>query len=521
MLFVLFTRFCRACINSILSKLKPTCPYDGEALQHNQIFPDKCALNEILALKIYCPQRNFGCQWIGKFVGVGEHEKDCPFVEVECLNAALGCKEQVRRYQLAKHVEKECQYNEVECRYCAEKLAEAVLVKHYQDCLKYPVTCPHECGLEDITRQELAEHIKICARRPEPCSFCSIGCTFEGPKEAVMDHLTYSQSEHLLLSNQQLELTNLKMNELQLEVGSFREKYSTLQTQLETLNETLAFTKQTLSSQQVKLGQVEKYVASQKEMFSEFRLKLERIGSSSSSQEATRNVNELQEKMCAQERKLTNIEHELGRIRGSSSGMESRFQSLNLSNTPLDRRADRLEHSMTLHDIQLAEHDLKIQILQATSYDGVFLWKIDDYTRRFHEAATGRTPSLYSPPFYTSRFGYKVCARLYLHGDGIGKDHFLSLFFVIMKGEYDALLSWPFRQKVTLKLLDHERVQDITETFRPDPNSSSFQRPRSEMNIASGCPQFCSHSVLKSGPYVREDTIFVKITVDTTGLATI
>jgi hypothetical protein len=38
--------------------------------------------------------------------------------------------------------------------------------------------------------------------------------------------------------------------------------------------------------------------------------------------------------------------------------------------------------------------------------------------------------------------------RLYLNGDGVGKGTHISLFFVIMKGEYDLLLSWPFKHKV-------------------------------------------------------------------------
>lgn len=54
--------------------------------------------------------------------------------------------------------------------------------------------------------------------------------------------------------------------------------------------------------------------------------------------------------------------------------------------------------------------------------------------------------------FYYS--GYKMCARLYPKGDGIGSGSHVSLFFVIMKGQFDPILSWPFSKKVTLKLLD-------------------------------------------------------------------
>ena len=108
-----------------------------------------------------------------------------------------------------------------------------------------------------------------------------------------------------------------------------------------------------------------------------------------------------------------------------------------------------------------------------------------------------------------------MCARLYLNGDGVGRGTHLSLFFVVMRGEFDALLRWPFRQKVTMMLLDQDNVEHVIDAFRPDPSSSSFQRPRRESNIASGCPLFCSLSELNTHGYVRDDTMFLKIIVDT------
>lgn len=50
--------------------------------------------------------------------------------------------------------------------------------------------------------------------------------------------------------------------------------------------------------------------------------------------------------------------------------------------------------------------------------------------------------------FYSSKYGYKMCLRLYLNGDGTGRGTHLSLFFVVMRGKCDALLKWPFGQKV-------------------------------------------------------------------------
>jgi len=114
-----------------------------------------------------------------------------------------------------------------------------------------------------------------------------------------------------------------------------------------------------------------------------------------------------------------------------------------------------------------------------------------------------------------------MCLRIYLNGDGMGKGSHLSVFFVVMRGTYDALLRWPFRQKVTLMLLSHNQRDHVVDAFRPDPTSSSFKKPTTEMNIASGCPLFAPLDVLDSpsSSFVKDDQFFVKAVVDCLDLA--
>lgn len=73
--------------------------------------------------------------------------------------------------------------------------------------------------------------------------------------------------------------------------------------------------------------------------------------------------------------------------------------------------------------------------------------------------------------------------------------------------------------QVTLMLLDQNHREHVIDAFRPDVTSSSFQRPVSDMNIASGCPLFCPVSKMEAkNSYVRDDAIFIKAIVDLTGL---
>lgn len=162
----------------------------------------------------------------------------------------------------------------------------------------------------------------------------------------------------------------------------------------------------------------------------------------------------------------------------------------------------------------------QLRELETSTYDGVFIWKVSDFTQKHAEAVTGRSISIYSAPFYTSKRGYKMCARLYPNGDGMGKGSHLSLFFVVMRGDFDALLQWPFKQRVTFALINQLGGEHVTDSFRPDPNSSSFKKPTSAMNIASGCPLFLRLDMLQNpnSGYLRDDTLFIRIVVETTDL---
>ena len=181
----------------------------------------------------------------------------------------------------------------------------------------------------------------------------------------------------------------------------------------------------------------------------------------------------------------------------------------------LERKYEDIERQVTMLKVHVSEMELQLQASLASTYNGSFMWRIPDLSKRKRDAIDGRVTSLSSPPFYTAKNGYKMCIRVYLNGDGMGHKTHLSLFFVLMKGEFDALLKWPFDYKVSLILVDQNHRKHIVQTFKPTPESSSFQRPVSDMNVASGCPQFCKLSYLDDENYTKDDVLFIKCTVDT------
>ncbi|XP_078351596.1 TNF receptor-associated factor 3-like isoform X1 [Oculina patagonica] len=519
-------RFRKSCLERLLSSGSPKCPIDGKPISRGESFRDKCCEREVLDLQCFCRYKERSCDWKGVFRHLQEHEETCQYGDVQCP----ACGETMERKHLTRHRENDCINRAVRCTYCGGEVRQSnmkgyalkvFLKDHLEVCLQFTIACIQNCGKEDIPRDMMAEHLTThCPKAEHLCPFSVHGCDFKGTAEHLDQHIKSSIKFHLDMMNHSSHQYKENNEEMEEKVARLEEEKSALEQQLQNQTEELAAARQNIQTQQTKISIVEKSVTEQKKEIENLLRDLEAsrpVGANAdiiSSQ-----VEEIMNTLRGHEGKVNNLQSELAHLKLSSAVPTGRDIGPNtVSFRECERRLDRTEHQLALHEIQLSDQDMQIQMLEATSYNGNYIWKIDHYSRRFQEAVSGRTPSIYSPPFYVGRFGYKVCARLYPNGDGIGKGTHMSMFFVIMRGEYDALLPWPFIQKVHFRLIDQDRIRDTYDAFRPEPHSSSFKRPTSDMNIASGCPTFISHTELRHGGFIRNDTMFVKITVDMTGL---
>ena len=90
-----------------------------------------------------------------------------------------------------------------------------------------------------------------------------------------------------------------------------------------------------------------------------------------------------------------------------------------------------------------------------------FVWKIDGFGEIFRQAMAGRNQTINSDPFYTKngtgRYGYKLKVRISPNDQRTNQ---LSVFIIVMKGEYDAILPWPFTKKVKFTLIDQQADLD-------------------------------------------------------------
>lgn len=76
----------------------------------------------------------------------------------------------------------------------------------------------------------------------------------------------------------------------------------------------------------------------------------------------------------------------------------------------LSTKLCHLERVIGMRDLQLSETEQLVRELQSCTYDGIFVWKISEFSRRRQEAVAGRTPAMFSP-------GEHKCLELFLWGD--------------------------------------------------------------------------------------------------------
>ena len=87
-----------------------------------------------------------------------------------------------------------------------------------------------------------------------------------------------------------------------------------------------------------------------------------------------------------------------------------------------------------------------------------------------------------------------------------------------MKGEFDAIVPWPFVSEITFTLIDQEedttQRENVVRSFKPGPTLMSFAKPVGDENSGWGYPTFVSHEKLQTRRYIVDNTIFFQVKVE-------
>ncbi|XP_070581846.1 TNF receptor-associated factor 2-like isoform X2 [Ptychodera flava] len=457
-------------------------------LSLNKVYSDKAILRELNELSVQCP--NDSCPWIGDYKQYDQdHHRTCPLEQISCIKA--GCEMIVRRIQLTEHLENDCKFRVVKCQYCRVEFTQKEL---------------------EMKDQRNAER-DVCGKKVVACKFKDVGCNVQVEQGHGSEYSRrfIGPGEHLFMLLQ----TVIRVSSIVQNMKGY-DKLDEAKRQSELQGKSLQSLTSEVRKIETQLQQIinDASVSDKSHLSTTAAERLDGLYSRTS---------DMRNRLTIMQTKVSTFEDIAAVISNQIEGDTGKYETLQRHRKvdreiieSLERKVKAQDRIVALKDVALAEQDLRIQSLEMASYNGELICKISDFKRKRQDAISGKNLSIYSPFFHTSRHGYKMCARIYLNGDGMGKGNHVSVFFTIMKGAFDALLQWPFRQKVTLMWIDQNDKEHVIDAFRPDPTSSSFRRPTQDMNIASGCPLFMPLSQLGSlrNAYVKDDVAFLKVIVD-------
>ena len=185
----------------------------------------------------------------------------------------------------------------------------------------------------------------------------------------------------------------------------------------------------------------------------------------------------------------------------------------------LDTLQRRFEEKFLEDQVNANDHEEKIVMVKSdiSDFSRIIVCKFNDFSEIFRQAKTNEIQKIESAPFYTESYGYKLKLSINPNGSGSGKNTHLSVFIIVMKGEYDAILPWPFKKKVKFTLIDQQedpvKRENVTFHFTPDNRPKLYSRPTKEENTGHGCSKFITHEKLNTRRYLIDDTLFLEVKV--------
>ena len=128
---------------------------------------DKFHSRKVHELRVRCPHRASGCDWVGEVNGVERHAGCCPKRAWECQYCGL-----------------KCMYGEGEG-------------EHWPTCSKFPEPCPNGCGVGSVERCNVEQHHSVCSLEPVCCEMREFGCSAVVPRKDLPMHMRESELQHL------------------------------------------------------------------------------------------------------------------------------------------------------------------------------------------------------------------------------------------------------------------------------------------------------------------------------------
>jgi TNF receptor-associated factor 4 len=176
---------------------------------------------------------------------------------------------------------------------------------------------------------------------------------------------------------------------------------------------------------------------------------------------------------------------------------------------------------MTAHETSSDEFHLNMAMDKIATMEKsltsrqLVIFRLDNFKKMKSE-----NDAYYSPTFYTGPCGYRLGIKVLPNGYGDGYSTNLAVFALVLKGDYDRDLKWPFIGTIACTLCNqlkdrghHTGLVHFTHVGNRVPGSSW------------GFEKFIPHSVLagnesKDVQYLKDDALYFRVSVQVGDLKT-
>ena len=138
---------------------------------------------------------------------------------------------------------------------------------------------------------------------------------------------------------------------------------------------------------------------------------------------------------------------------------------------------------------------------------------IENHSKKLEEAITNGMKLLSDPHIIC---GYKMRLSVSLNGSHHGKGTHMSVYFQLLRGEFDDALKWPFDKQVDVVLIhqdnqekSHKRSIVKAKPYNDNP-IKHFQKPVTFSNLAVGCPTYVTLDKLYADGFIKNDILYLR-----------
>ena len=460
--------FCSYCLERYKQSIvidHSSCPYCRK--EKFQTVPDKRTERHVLNLKVFCPHKCRGCEWVGELRSMANHinkncndNTGCPFTELQCSN---GCGVVMQRRLVEGHLKSECELREVKCEYCNTTGSyQWINSSHQEECPKYPVECPNHCEAGHVRREEISRHLEECPLAIVECPYAAVDCESVVRRKEQMEHVMGSVEQHMQY-NKDAILINQK---------EFQKMLDAKEQELKIVKKDLQDTKEKLKESQ--------------EIQSQLKTAID---------EVRRNAEENHKTLQGVVQQLTD------KLEGTEQSLHHQLKV----NAQLQLQVDT---------IFSATWPLQLNHLANSGNEVVpVVIKLAEFEKYKHNEVFNSTE------FYTRDRGYKMQMSTYPCGVFNIRDH-VVVGICLMKGDHDNHLTWPVRGTLIVQLLNQLSDSNHSEpvSFHFDGSAPPCHRVMKRSMFSNGlwCNRFIPHKRLsydadKRCQYLKDDCVFFRV----------